>query len=437
MLSSDYKLIFNNSIFLYAKLFISTLVGLYVARVVLAELGANDFGLYSVVGGIVYMMNFLNVSMISTTNRFISVELGKQKKSNVGKVFNTSLIINFGFALLLILIAETLGVYFIKNYLNINPTQVPDAIFVMHFSVLASIFSILSLPFQGLIIAHEKFKTAAIVEILVSLSKLMVAVSLTLYLGNKLRLYSILMALTFLFSFLLYLYYCLRKYRNYIKFKFNNIKSDYIKMISFSNWMLFGTIAQISIKQGGILIINLFFGTIINASFGIANQIYNYMTMFVQNINQAAVPQIMKIQSSGQEIESVKIVYYISKYSFFLILIPSIPLLLSIDYFLQFWLKDVPFLTLEFTVLLIINTLIASLGSSLGVPVHASGDIRKTQFWYGIILLSVIPLSLIFFKLNFPAYYLVVIMIFATIVNIIAQLIITQEKTNFRKFRGS
>ena len=128
VLSSDYKLIFNNSIFLYAKLFISTLVGLYVARVVLAELGANDFGLYSVVGGIVYMMNFLNVSMISTTNRFISVELGKQKKSNVGKVFNTSLIINFGFALLLILIAETLGVYFIKNYLNINPTQVPDAI---------------------------------------------------------------------------------------------------------------------------------------------------------------------------------------------------------------------------------------------------------------------------------------------------------------------
>ena len=206
--SDNYKKIASNSIILYFRLIITTIIGLYVSRVVLLQLGVDNYGLYAVVGGIVYMMNFLNTTMLATTNRFVAVEIGKGENGNINKILNTSFIIHIILALLLIITAETVGRWYINNYLNITNNRIPDALFVLHFSVIATVFSIISLPFQGLITAKEKFTTRSIIEIISALLKLIFISLLTLYLGNKLRIYSMLMTITILVPTLLFILYC-------------------------------------------------------------------------------------------------------------------------------------------------------------------------------------------------------------------------------------
>jgi Na+-driven multidrug efflux pump len=432
MSSKNYKKIASNSLILYFKLIVTTIIGLYVSRVVLAQLGAADYGLYAVVGGIVYMMNFLNTTMLATTNRFIAVEIGKGKSGNINKVLNTSFIIHIFLAILLAFTAEIIGQWYINFYLNIAYNRIQDALFVLHFSVITTVFSIISLPFQGLITAKENFKTRSIIEIISALLKLVLVSLLTIYLGNKLRIYSVLMAITILVPTILFISYCWIKDKENIRWKFNQNKEDYKQMFNFSGWMMLGTTAKIGTTQGVALILNLFFGTVINAAFGIASQVFNSVMMFVENLNQAAVPQIMKIQSSGDPEKSIDIVYRISKYVFFVMLLISVPILLSIDTFLNLWLNEVPEYTKHFTILMIINGLIGSIGSTLGVPVHTTGDIRKTQIWYSAILLSVLPIGYWMLKNGYPPYIITIITIGGTLTNVIAQMIITAEKTVFK-----
>jgi len=432
MSSENYKKIANNSFILYIRLIITTIIGLYISRVVLLQLGADSYGLYAVVGGIVYMMNFLNTTMLATTNRFVAVEIGKGEKGDINKILNTSFIIHILLAILLIFTAEIVGRWYINNHLNIDSNRISDALFILHFSVIATVFSIISLPFQGLITAKEKFKIRSIIEIISALLKLILISLLSLYLGNKLRIYSILMAITIFVPTLLFISYCWLKHKENVRWSFNEKKVDYKRMLNFSGWMMLGTTAQIGVRQGVALILNLFFGTVVNAAFGIATQVFNSVMMFVQNLNQAAVPQIMKIQSSGDTEKSIGIVYHMSKYVFFVMLLISVPVLLSIDTILNLWLKEVPEYTKQFTILMIINGLVGSIGSSLGVPVHTKGDLRKTQIWYSIILFSVLPIGYWMLKNGYPPYIITIITIGATLTNVIAQTIITAEKTVFR-----
>ena len=432
MAVENYKRIAKNSIYLYVKLIVTTIVGLYVSRIVLLELGADNFGLYVVVGGIVSMLNFLNDTLLATTNRFFSVELGRGKEGEINKIFNTAFTIHLLLAVFLIICAESIGVWYIYNHLNVSAEKISDAIFILHFSVLATVFSIISLPFQGLIISREKFFAKSLIEIISIIIKFILVVLLIFYVGNKLRLYAIIMSIVILIPTLSYIVYCFVKYKDDVHFKFVKNIDSYKKMINFSVWILLGTFAQVGRSQGSTLIINLFFGTIINAAFGIASQVYSYVMMLVHNLNQAAVPHVIKLHSAGEKEKSVNIVYSFSKYVFFILLLFSFPILMSIDTILLLWLKEVPELTEEFTILLIINGLVASVGSSLGVPVNATGDIRKSQVWYSIILILIIPFSYILFKQGYSAYYISVVTIISTFINIIAQALITAEKTVFR-----
>lgn len=427
----SYNKIAKNSIYLYIKLFLNTIVGLYVSRIVLLQLGAESFGLFIVVGGIVSMINFLNETLLATTNRFISVELGKGEKGNINTIFNTSFLIHLSLAFLLIISAEFIGIWYIENHLNVSFEKIEDAKFILHASILATVFSIISLPFQGLIISREKFLAKSIIEIIGTLIKFFLVLFLIIYVGNKLRFYAIIISIVTISSSILFIIYCWFNYKKDIHLKFNRNIGQYKKMISFSGWIVLGTIAQVGRGQGSVLIINLFFGAITNAAFAIANQVYGFVMMFVHNLNQAAVPHIMESQSAGKTEESINIVYKFSKYVYFLMLIFSLPILMSIDVLLDIWLKDVPKYSTQFTSLMIINGLIASLGSSLGVPVNATGDIRKSQIWYSITLLSILPIGFLLFKIGYPPYIITVVTIFSTLINVIIQSIITAEKTVF------
>ncbi len=430
MLKSQNKIIAFNSLFLYIKLFVTTLIGLFTSRIVLLQLGADDYGLYVVIGGVVTMMNFLGTMLITTTTRFITIELSK-KLSNVNKIFNASLIIHMLFAVFLVLIGETLGLWYIKNYLNVSPEKISDAIFVLHFVIGASFFSVLTIPFQGLLTAYENFFIRAVFEIVKSIFTLLLIVLLIYIVGNKLRAYSVFMFLAMILPLILYVIYSKIKYHSDVKIKFVWDKNLYKRIFSFSWWIMFGTIAHIGERQGAAIIINLFFGTVVNAAFGIASQVNNYVMMFVTNLNQAAVPQIMKSHSSGNTERSLNLVYNMPKYGFFLLLLLSIPIIFSIDQIMVWWLKEVPKYSKEFVVLMLINGLIGVLSSSFGAIIQALGDIRKWQVWYSVITLFALPVAFIFFKMNAPPYSITIVTIGSTFTVFIVRLILLKQKTNF------
>lgn len=429
---SENKKIAKNTLILYVRLIIVTIIGLYVSRLVLLALGASDFGLYAIVGGIVSMMNFLNTTMIATSYRYITVELGKGDNGNPNKIYNTVLLIHIVLALILVILAESLGIWYIKHYLNVDPVKIPDALFVLHLSVLASFFSVISVPNQGLITAKENFMFISLIEILKVLFKLFFVYLLISYLGNKLRLYAVLMAVVLFIQPFAFFIYGKIKEKEIVKWKFNKNKADYLEVFGFAWWILFGAVACIGRIQGAAIVINWFFGTVLNAAFGIANQVNNYIMMFVGNLNQATVPQIMKSHSAGETSRSMMLVYKISKYAFFIMLIPTLPLLLSMDYVLVLWLKQVPEFTKEFTILMLICGLISSLGSGFDGLIQATGNIKKNQIWFSLIMLLTLPVSIVLFKLGFQPYIISVTLIIAQFLVLIMQLTILVNISDFK-----
>lgn len=429
--TSDNKRIAKNTAVLYIKLILSIVIGLYTSRVILQALGASDYGLYTIVGGIVSMMNFLGVTMMSVTYRYIVVEFGKGETGNPQKVFNTSLVIHIALVLLLLIVGETFGVYYITHIANIDSTKIDDALYVLHLSLAATSFVILSVPFNGLIIAREKFVFTAIVEIGRTLLMLGLVIAMSYYCGNRLRMFAIIMALfTVILPISMYVY-CFFKDREIIRWQFNRKRSDYAGILSYAFWIMIGAVATIGQNQGSNMIINLFFNTIINAAFGIGFQINNYVMMFVQSLNQATIPQIMKSQSSHNNERSLTLIYGIGKIAFFIMLIPVVPLIINMDFVLKLWLKDVPPYTGIFATLLLLGGLIKCMGAGIDTSIQATGKIRPFQIFYSIAYLLVLPISYLLFKMGFPVYSIIICTILATIGVLVFQAIYLSQITEF------
>lgn len=423
--------ILKNSGILYLKLVVTSLISLYTSRIVLESLGVSDFGLYNVVGGIVVMANILNVALVSTTFRYIAFEIGSGNLSEINKVFNISLILHGILALIVVILAETLGLYYIYNKLNVPLEMIDNAVFVFHFSVLAIVFSIFSIPFQALITAQEKFAVSAIIEIMSALLKLGIAIVLIYYVGNRLRIYAILMAIIMAIPAILYLVYCYKKYKSIILWNFQRDKKKYKEMLGFSGWILLGASASIGQIQGAALIINLFFGTILNASFGLASSINSIVLLFAKNLGQAAIPQITKSYSSGNSDRTMQLVCYISKYSFFLMLLPALPILLETDFILKLWLKKVPEYTSIFCQLMIINALVTCLGSGIPSVIQATGKIKYFQIIGSTISLLSLPIAYLLFKYEYPSYSILIVYIVSAFINVIISQIILKKLINF------
>jgi O-antigen/teichoic acid export membrane protein len=428
---NENKKIATNTLLLYARLFITTVVGLIATRIVFDNLGVADFGLYNVVGGVVTMIGFLNIVMISTTYRFIAFEIGRKDNDAINKVFNISLLIHIGIAFLLIVFAETIGVWYINNSLNVVPEQTGNALFVFRFSMLAIIFNVFSVPFQGLITALEKFSVRVSIKIIRSVLNLFFVMSLIYFTGDKLRLYAVLMALLSLIPASLFIIYCKKKYASFTKWKIQRDKAKYKEMIAFSGWIMLGAAASVGQTQGSALVINAFFGTILNASFGIATQLNSFVSMMARNLGQAAIPQIIKSHSGGDKKRMLLLVTYISKYSFFLMLLPALPILLETEYLLKLWLGDIPAYTVIFTRLMIVIGLLDSVRAGLPAAIQATGKIKWFQIIGSIILLASLPISYLLFELGFLPYSIQIIFIGASLLNTIVALFLLKCLLNF------
>lgn len=428
---SENKKIAKNTLILYIRLFITTIIGLYTSRVILHELGASDYGLYAVVGGVIAMMNFLNTTMIATSYRYIAYELGRGKEGDANKIFNITLVIHIILVLGLVLFVETVGVYYVYNFLNVDAAKIPDAIFVLRFTELATVFSILAVPFQALITAQEKFVIRATIEIIRALLKLILAILIIYYVGNKLRYYSVLMFFIMLIPPLLFFLYSIYKYRDIIKWHFQTTIKEYTSMLKYTLWIMIGAIASIGKLQGTTIILNLFFGTVINAAYGIASQLNTFIRMFATNLSQAAIPQITKSYSGGNENRTLNLTYAIPRFTFFMMLIPAIPLIIGIKPILELWLGVVPNYTSYFAVLMIVEGLIASLGGGLDAMIQATGKIKQFQIAYTILSLSTLPASYALLQIDLPPYIVVLTFILSTIAIFILQLMNLRQLTSF------
>ncbi|MHB8972346.1 MAG: lipopolysaccharide biosynthesis protein [Pirellulaceae bacterium] len=423
--------IVKNSLILYVKLVLTSIIGLITSRIVLRSLGASDFGLYSVVGGIVVMLNVFGTAMTNASYRFIAFEVGRGSVAAVNKVFNISLALHICMALIVVLFAEPIGRYYINNYLNVPVDKVGDAIFVFRLSVLAVVFSVFSIPFQAVLIAHERFVVQASIEVMSSFLKIGAVVFLVYYLGNKLRCYSVLTCLLVVITAMLYVFCCRREYLGNVCWNFQGDKTKYLEMIGFSGWMMIGVCASMAAVQGAALVINVFFGTVVNASFGIASQLNSFVIMFSRNIGQAAVPQITKSYSGGHSDRTLQIVCYISKYSFFMMLLPALPILLEAEFLLKLWLGEVPQYTSVFCRLMILNALAGCLGTAIPAAVHATGRIKYFQIILSTTSLLSLPVAYVLFMYGCPSYSVMVVFIGTELVNVVVCQVLLRSLIQF------
>ena len=401
---NENKRIAFNSVIIYLRLCVVSLISIILSRVVLDALGVSDFGLYNVVGGIVLLLNVINSSMTSTTYRYLAFEIGKKENGNPNKIFNTSRIIHLAFAALIVLVGEPLGELYIINYLNVASESIPDAQFVFRLSIIAAAINTIFVPNQGLLVAYEKFRATALIDIISNLVKLGLILLFIYSDTNRIRLYSIIMLSYTVINSLAYYMYCKKYHNDVVACSLNKDRRMYKEMVSFSSWTLFGAFANVGKSQGSVIIINYFFGTIINAAYAVARQVEVFIMMFARSLGSAAVPQTTKSFSAGDLQRSISITSRISKYTFVLMALISFPVIIEIDFLLGLWLKDVPNGSAQFCQLIILGNLIGCLGEGIPNLINACGKIKAYQVIVHTIMILGLPISFVLYKMGYNPY---------------------------------
>lgn len=392
-------------------------ISLYTSRVILAALGVEDYGIYNVVGGIVSLFAFINGAMSLTTQRYIAYELGQGKENQVRRVFSTCVMIHGLIAVLIFILAESIGWYLLEAHLTIPPERMRAACWVYQFSILNCIIMTLSTPYNGAIVAYEKMQAFAYISLLEAVLRLMVAFIITYRFSDKLIVYAFLLSLTQLLVRMCYTLYCKLQIPA-IRFSRNFDRSKFKQILGFSGWALFNNASIIACGQGINILLNMFFNPAVNAARGIAVQVEIAVSSFSRNFQMAINPQITKNYALNDWAQFHSLVMTSSKYAYFLMLLLSLPILLETNYVLGFWLTSVPAYSVEFIRIILIISLVNTLSESLNAGVSATGKIKYFQTVSGLLFIGVLPVSFYLFKiwpyplLVFGVYFTVSIVVY-------------------------
>lgn len=392
--SSSNTTIAKNTLFLYFRMFLVMGVTLYMSRIVLEQLGVSDYGIYSLVGGIVALFGFLNSSMSSATQRYLAYDLGKRDEKKLQKTFSVTLTIHMAIAILIFICAETIGLWYVNNKVVLPPDRLFAANIVYQFSVLTALIGIIQVPYDSLIIAYEKMNIYAYISIVEVLLKLGLVFLLVMYGGDKLIAYATMMFLVSLIIRIAYQIYCRKNYKA-SKYSFEYDKIYFKELVGYSGWNLFGGFASVSRGQGINIVLNFFFGTVVNAAYGLTIQVQSAVNQFVTNFQKAVNPQIFKTYSEGNLDRMHKLIIQSSKFSFLLMFLLIAPILFNTDFILNLWLKNPPAHTKIFVQLSLIATLIDSISYPFRTGIQATGNIKKYQSIVGTIQILAIPISTI------------------------------------------
>lgn len=424
------KRIAKNTILLYCRTLITMVIALYTSRVVLNALGVEDYGIYNVVGGVVAMFSVFSASLSSSISRFITFELANGDIEKLKRIFSTSINIQIGISLFILILGETLGLWFLNTTLNISADRIVAANWVFQCSILSFIVNLISIPYNACIIAHERMNTFAYISIFEAGLKLGVAFLLLLSPFDKLIVYSILLLCVALLIRLIYGVYC-RKHFYECHYVRCFDRPVFKEMTGFAGWNFFGNTAYILNVQGVDMLINIFFGVSLNAARGITTQVQNAVMQFVNNFTVAINPQITKSYAIGDRLNMFNLICRGARFSYFLLLIFVIPIVCEADYILKLWLKTVPEYTTRFLQLTLFGALMTILGNSMLTGISATGDIKKYQIWVTIVGCLVFPLTWCAFKLGMSPEITYIIYILVYFLLIFVRLIIIHEKLNF------
>lgn len=401
--SAANKRLAKNTMTLFLRTFFVMLVGLYVSRVLLQVLGVDDFGIYNVVGGIVVLFSFLNSAMAAASQRYITYTFGTGDTNETNKVFSASMTSQIAIAVVLFVVVEIFGIWFLNNKLQIPAERMTAANITFQFTVLTFCINVIRIPYEATVIAYEKMSFYAIVSILDVLIKLLIVIVLQFINHDKLVTYGLLLSVSSIILFVVYAYYCKRKF-NTCHYYFVRDITLYKKLFAFTGWSLFGSGSNVLTQQGFVFMLNIFYGVVVNAAMGIANQVNSAMTTFINSFQMSYRPQIVKSYAQGDTAHLNVLINTTSKMSFALIIIPVLILIFNMPLVLKLWLGEVPEYAVQFCQLILICTTIDAISGSYNAGIMATDEIRNYQIAISISFLLDLIISFILIKAGIPPY---------------------------------
>lgn len=419
--SDNNKRIAKNTLLLYFRMLFMMVVSLYTSRVILNALGVEDFGIYNVVGGVVAMFTVISGSLSAAISRFITYELGKGDQSKLNKIFSASVTIQLLLSLIIVVLIESVGVWFLNAKMTIPTDRVTAANWVLQFSIITFVINLISVPYNAAIIAHERMSAFAYISILEAIGKLAIAFFIMWSPIDKLIYYAILMCTVAVIVRLTYGHYC-KKHFTECTYHFHWDKDILKQMFGFAGWNFIGASSVVFRDQGGNIILNIFFGPTVNAARGIANQVNTAITGFVQNFMTALNPQITKSYASGDGEYMMTLIFQGARLSFYMLLLLSLPVLINTHYILVIWLKIVPEHAVLFVRLILIFAMCESISNPLITAMLATGKIRNYQIVVGGLQLLNLPLSYICLKMGFVPESILVVAIIISLACLFARL---------------
>lgn len=425
-ISSNNKRIAKNTLALYFRTFFSLVVSLYTSRIILNELGVTDYGIYNVVGGFVGMFTILSSSLSGAISRFLTFELGKGNIDKVNKVFCTSVNIQVILSILIIIISESLGLWFLTEKMNIEPSRIFAAKCVFHTSVIVLVLDLITVPYNAIIVAHEHMKAFAYLGIIHILLKLAIVLILPFFSFDKLIFYSFLLLSTYIIIRFLNGIYCKSHFRE-TNWHFYIDKTLMKEMFAFSGWTFIGSSSAILRDQGSNILLNLYVGPVVNAARGIAEQVNGAVNSFASNFMTAVNPQITKSYAANEKEYMLDLIYKSAKFSLFLLLFLSLPIIIETSYLLTIWLKIVPEHTVWFVRLILLYALCDSASRPLITAILATGNIRNYQLMIGAFQFLCLPLSYILLENSFFPEITLIIAVILNFCCLIVRLILLRK----------
>lgn len=429
----------KNTFFLYIRMALVMFVSLFTSRILLNSLGIVDYGLYNVVGGIVVMLSFLNSTAGGATSRFLIFALGAKDKVQYDyrKIFSTAFFIHVIIALVIVLICETVGLWYVLNKMVIPNERKTAALWVFHFSVASCLVSFTQVPYNASIIANERMNVYAFVGIFEVLAKLGISFVITYTSSDRLVFYAFLIfAITSLIS-IFYRFYCVHAFGDNCRLQTAKDKQVYKQLLSYSGWDLIGNFGSVVRSQGINLILNIFCGPVINAARAISYQVEAALNSFTTNFQTAIRPVIIKNYAAGEVDTMLRLFYMTCKFSCILYSIFAIPILFETDSVLAIWLGTPPENTALFLKIILINYFFSSINGSIGIGVHATGDVKRLNIFAGSKVFIEVPIIYILLKKGFPAYSAFIVMAVSSALIMYVDVLVLKlniEKVKFRTF---
>lgn len=435
-MNDNNRRIAKNTLLLYVRMLIVMGISLYTSRVVLAQLGVIDYGIYNVVGSVVTIFTFISQALGNATNRFIVFSIGKENLEKTQQVYNTCFRVHLIIAFLVVFLLETLGLWFLDGRLNIPENRYSAALWTFHISVFICFLTIIRIPYNAEIIAHEDMGAFAAISVAETLLKLLIAISLAYTSADKLIFYVFLYSVVQFVVNLSYHIYCRAHYEeSRLSWKISNDKRLYQDISKFAGWSMFGNIVWLGYTQGVNLMLNIFFGPLVNAARGVATQIETAIMSFVSSFQTAIGPQIIKCYAQHDLKRMNSLIIYCSKFSFFLYLLFAVPLFFEAENILKLWLVEVPEHATNFVRLVLVVLLFNPLSNPLGVSNDATGKIKTFQIVCSFINVQIIIFSYLFLKYGFKPEVVYVIQAAVFLIQAFVKLLFARSQVSLSLLR--